>query len=103
MAIASKGLRSKFNRLILGAAVLLCIVLALMSAGHDFSLGAYLTPVYVAFLLAFLIFGQRLNFGFGGPRASIAGSYAIALLCLLVAVYVLWYATDPAVAAGLKA
>lgn len=99
MAVASGVLWNARNRILLGAAMLTCVVLAMMAAGRSFSLGFQLMPIYAAFLLAFLILGKELYFGFGSAKLRVACSYVIALSCILVAVYVLWYATDPQLAA----
>lgn len=99
----ARGLKSGFYRLLFGAGVLACVILAMAAAGRSFALGIYLAPVYAVFIMAFAIFGRPLRFGFRRSRSSVAGSYVIALLSVLISVFVLWFATDPAIVAGLPA
>lgn len=97
MTAVTGRLRSLCARAALGMTTLVCIALGMAAAGRSFALGFRLLPIYGVFVLAFLIFGRPLRFGVGASKPCVLCSYLIAAGVALLAIYVLWQATDPAV------
>lgn len=99
MTAVTGRLKPLCARAALGMTTLICVVLGMAAAGRSFALGFRLLPIYGVFVLAFLIFGRPLRFGVGASKPCVLCSYLIAAGVALLAIYVLWHATDPAVLA----